>query len=85
MFSCDKYHVIVEQTEDNKMATIGGTIRMKLDKWEILTKLAVKCSMQLQRPVNQSEVLHSILDDCLENCTPKEICETIRGINRKQA
>lgn len=52
-------------------AIMSGTIRLKPDAWEKLTKLAVEATIKYGKPVNQSTVLHFLIDLHLEDIDAK--------------
>ena len=56
-----------------------------MDLWEKLTFLAVKCSVNLQRPINQSTVLHAIMTDGLDELKVNEVYEMVKKEMRDAA
>ncbi len=49
-----------------------------MDIWEKLTFLAVKCSVKLQKPINQSQILHAIMADGLDELKVTEVYEMVK-------
>lgn len=59
----------------------SGAIRVRQDIWEWLTVMAVNCSVKLQMPINQSTVMHAIVNDMRDDLDVKIICEMIKEGN----
>ena len=55
-----------------------GVIRLNPELWEKLTFLAVKCSVELATPVNQSQVLHAVMVDSFGDLKVSEIVGMVR-------
>ena len=57
----------------------GGTIRITPRDWETLTKLAVNCSVKLQKPINQATVLKAIMFERMPLVKTNETIEMVKN------
>jgi len=60
------------------MSIYGGTIRIKQRDWDLLTKLAVNVSVQMQKPINQATVLHAIMNEKMPEIKTAEATEMVK-------
>lgn len=60
----------------------GGTVRIREDIWDTLTRLSVKATIHLARPVNQSKVLHFILDTYIDEVAIKELVKLLNDAQK---
>jgi hypothetical protein len=75
----DEMEVIEGKNEDLVIRSIlkevlmSGTVRLKPEAWDKLTKLAVEATIKYGKPVNQSTVLHFLIDLHLEDIDARMI------------
>ena len=63
---------------DVAMPNATGVVRIREAQWLRLTELAVNTTVKLGYPINQSDILHALLDEVLADYSGKEILEIFK-------